>query len=88
MWFMDFDLVLSRKLQFLWKAVKWYELCKTLEFKWFGLWEFDVYTTTLICDLCIYLVEASQRVWVVLSDKLEMNETRQLVVICNFLELA
>jgi len=76
MGFMDFNLVLSWKLEFLWNLVKWYELCKTLEFKWFELWDVDLYTTALICDLCIYLVEVSKRVWFVLSDNLE-NEGKR-----------
>ena len=60
----------------LWKTVKWYELCKTLKFKWIGLWYVDVYTTAFICDLCIHLVEASQRLWFGLWHNMEMKEMR------------
>ena len=55
----------------LWKIVKWYELCETLELRWIGLWNVCIYTTALICDLCIYLVEVFDFVWFVLSDNLE-----------------
>jgi len=61
------------KTWILWKMVKWYEFCKTLKLKWIDLWDVDVYTIALICDLCIYLIEAAQRVCFVFTDNLKMK---------------
>ena len=66
----NFSLVLLWELNF----VKNGEMRRTLpnlEFKWFGLWYVDVYTTALICDLCIYLVEVLKRICFVLTYNLE-----------------
>ena len=51
------------KTWIVWKAVKWYELCETLRLMWIGLWNVYVYTTALICELCIYSVEAFEFVY-------------------------
>jgi len=44
---------------------------QNLEFKWFDLWYVDVYTTALICDLCIYLVEVLKHICFMLMYNLE-----------------
>jgi len=40
------------------KMIKQYELRRFLELFGIGLWYVYVYATALICELCIYLVEA------------------------------
>ena len=65
------------KTWILWKTAKWYELCESLGLKRIGLWYVNAYPTALICDLCVFLVEAFELVRFVLSDNLgnERNDT-------------
>ena len=55
---MSFNLVLLWKLDFLWKIAKWYELRWILGLIGIGQWYVYVYVNALICELCVYLVEA------------------------------
>jgi len=64
-------LSLALKRWILWKTEKRYELCETLGLMWIVLWNVYVYATTLICDLCVQLVEAFRFVWLVFLNNLE-----------------
>jgi len=41
----------------------WDELCEISDFIGIGLWNVYVYVTALICELCIYSVEAFELVY-------------------------
>jgi len=67
----------------------WDELCKTLRLVGIVLWKAYVYTTALICDLCVCLAEAFKLVWLCSHHNLknERNETN-LVWFREFFDLA
>ena len=46
------------KMAFLWKMLKRDELCDFRDFVVFSWWNVHVYSTALICDLSVYIVEA------------------------------
>jgi len=60
---MSFNSSLLWKVGFFWKMTNWDELCEISDFIGIGLWNVYVYVTALICELCIYSVEAFELVY-------------------------
>ena len=68
------------EMEFFWKRIKRDELCDFYDFVAFSRWNAHVYSTALICDLSVYIVEALELVYLVLI------QLSQLFQICKMID--
>jgi len=58
---------------------KQYELCDFYDFLVFGRWNVHVYSTALICDLSVYIVEALELVCLVLIQLSQLFQSCKMI---------